>query len=225
MFTTQPVGNVAEGVNFSTSPVVKVEDSEQQRGHDGHGQRDLGDQQRAGGGRAHVLEPGLPHDHGRRRSGNVHELSDHRNSGSRDLHADRRTAVGSDVHRRIDQRRHQRRGVANKLAFTSAPVAGQPATTTTLGPLTIQVQDGFGNPVTGARTVNLTSTGSPKFATTQNVSGASSLGAFDTGRFEQRDLLLRQQHCRDANDHGHLDVADDDHADDAAGDDRLRTSS
>ena len=39
-------------------------------------------------------------------------------------------------------------GNATQLAFTTAPVSGAASTTANLGPITVQVQDSGGNPVT-----------------------------------------------------------------------------
>ena len=46
---------------------------------------------------------------------------------------------------------------ASRLVVTSAPVSGTAASTATLGPLTVERQDAFGNPVVGSGTVSLTS--------------------------------------------------------------------
>jgi len=79
---------------------------------------------------------------------------------------------------------------ASKFVITSSPVAGVASSTPTLGPITIQRQDTFGNPVmTGATTVNFasTSTGTKVFAATSGgtsitsatiLSGASSVNVY-----------------------------------------------
>src|SRR5581483_4584790 len=63
-------------------------------------------------------------------------------------------------------------GTANKFAFTTSVVSGAASSNANLGPITVQAQDIFGNPVTagaGGITVNLASTSSGKlFATTLN---------------------------------------------------------
>ncbi len=64
-----------------------------------------------------------------------------------------------------------------KFVITTAPVSGAASATATLGPITIERQDAFGNPVTGAAaTVNLasTTTGTPVFALTSGGSSISS---------------------------------------------------
>ena len=64
-----------------------------------------------------------------------------------------------------------------KFVITTSPVSGGASATATLGPITIERQDAFGNPVTGAAaTVNLasTTTGTPVFALTSGGSSISS---------------------------------------------------
>jgi hypothetical protein len=79
---------------------------------------------------------------------------------------------------------------ASKFVITSSPVAGVASSSPTLGPITIQRQDTFGNLVTtGSTTVNLasTSTGTKVFAATSGgasitsatiLSGASSVNVY-----------------------------------------------
>jgi hypothetical protein len=66
--------------------------------------------------------------------------------------------------------------MASKLVITSSPVAGVASGTPTLGPITIQRQDTFGNPVTAGSsvTVTLTSSATAKFATTSGGSPIAS---------------------------------------------------
>src|SRR5207302_48504 len=68
----------------------------------------------------------------------------------------------------------------SKLVFTTGAVSGAAANKASLGPITVQEQDQFGNPTTTAETVNLSSnsTGTYIFNTTQNATtptGASSV--------------------------------------------------
>jgi len=64
-------------------------------------------------------------------------------------------------------------GAPNQLTFTSAPVTGTASASATLGPLTIQEQDFYGNATTAAATVTLSSTSTGKiFAAT---SGGTSI--------------------------------------------------
>ena len=65
-----------------------------------------------------------------------------------------------------------------KIAFITAPVSGTPGTTATLGPLTVQQQDAFGNPVatTSAVTVNVSSSSTGGiFATTSGGAHVTSV--------------------------------------------------
>ncbi|HEY3716612.1 MAG TPA: fibronectin type III domain-containing protein [Jatrophihabitantaceae bacterium] len=69
---------------------------------------------------------------------------------------------------------------ATRLVFTTAPVSGTAAQTAVLGPITVQTQDAFGNPVNapvGGRTVNLASdsTGTKLFAASLNGPGITSV--------------------------------------------------
>ncbi|GAA2002165.1 hypothetical protein JL107_01780 [Nakamurella flavida] len=67
---------------------------------------------------------------------------------------------------------------ATRLVYLTAPVTGRAATTATLGPLTVQRQDPFGNPVGGgAITVALTSstTGTARFATAAGGSAVTAV--------------------------------------------------
>jgi hypothetical protein len=66
---------------------------------------------------------------------------------------------------------------ANKLAITTPPVSGSASTSPTLGPITVQTQDQFGNPVVGGRTVNLASTAgaTAKFSATSAGSATTSV--------------------------------------------------
>jgi hypothetical protein len=69
-------------------------------------------------------------------------------------------------------------GSASKFVITSAPVVGVASPTATLGPIAIQRQDAFGNPVTtGSTTVNLasTSTGTKVFAATSGGAPITSI--------------------------------------------------
>ncbi len=64
----------------------------------------------------------------------------------------------------------------NALAFTSAAVSGTTSTTATLGPITVQEQDRYGNPTTTAETVNLSSTSAKGvFSATQGGSNVTSV--------------------------------------------------
>jgi hypothetical protein len=67
---------------------------------------------------------------------------------------------------------------AAKFAIITAPVSGAASTTPTLGPITIQRQDTFGNPVTtGSTPVTLgSSSGGAKFAATSGGTAISSIG-------------------------------------------------
>ena len=173
VFTTQPVGNVAEGTNFSTSPVVKVEDASNNVVTTDTGSVTLAINSGPAAGALTCSNPGFPTVTavaGVATFTNC-QITGTAAAGTYTLSATRAglTSTGASSNVVINA------GPANKLAFTSAPVAGQQATTTALGPLTVEVEDSFGNPVTGARTVNLSSTGTPKFATTQNVSGTTTL--------------------------------------------------
>ncbi len=69
------------------------------------------------------------------------------------------------------------RGGVAKLVFTSAPVSGAASSSATLGPITVQEQDAFGNPTTTAETVNLSSnsTGPHGFATTSGGTAVTSV--------------------------------------------------
>jgi hypothetical protein len=68
-------------------------------------------------------------------------------------------------------------GAAARLGFSSAPVAGTASTSGTVGPLTVQRQDAFGNPVTSSSSTTVTlssnSTGSKVFARTTGGSPLS----------------------------------------------------
>jgi len=69
---------------------------------------------------------------------------------------------------------------ANKFVITSLPVSGQASTNATLGPITVQQQDSFGNPVaapTGGTTVTLasTTTGTKIFAAASGGSQVTSV--------------------------------------------------
>jgi hypothetical protein len=72
---------------------------------------------------------------------------------------------------------------ASKLVFTSSPVTGPASSSASLGPITVQLEDTYGNPVnagSGGTTVNLSSssTGTYIFNTTKNATsptGASSV--------------------------------------------------
>ena len=66
---------------------------------------------------------------------------------------------------------------ASQLVFTTSPVSGTASASATLGPLTVQRLDAFGNPVTaGSTTVNLASSSSgDKFATTSGGAGVTSV--------------------------------------------------
>ena len=68
-------------------------------------------------------------------------------------------------------------GPASQLVFTTSPVSGTASASATLGPLTVQRLDAFGNPVTaGSTTVNLVSSSSgDKFATTSGGAGVTSV--------------------------------------------------
>lgn len=64
----------------------------------------------------------------------------------------------------------------NALAFTSAAVSGTASTTATLGPITVQEQDRYGNPTTTAETVNLSSTSAKGvFSATQGGTNVTSV--------------------------------------------------
>jgi hypothetical protein len=71
-------------------------------------------------------------------------------------------------------------GPATKLAFTTTAVSGQASTNTTLGPITVQLQDQFGNPVNAGAgglsvTLSSNSTGTAKFAATSGGSAVTSV--------------------------------------------------
>ena len=62
---------------------------------------------------------------------------------------------------------------ASQLVFLTAPVSGTASASASVGPITVQEQDQFGNPTTTAETVSLSSSSSPAsnyiFNTTQNA--------------------------------------------------------
>ncbi len=82
-------------------------------------------------------------------------------------------------------------GAASKLIFTTGAVSGTAASSPTLGPITVQEQDAFGNVSTTALTVNLSSssTGTNEFAATSggtaitsiNIAAGSSTATFYYG--------------------------------------------
>ena len=77
---------------------------------------------------------------------------------------------------------------ANKLAITSATVSGAASNTANLGPITVQLQDTLGNPVTTGTSANLSSntTGTAVFATSINgasVTSVSILAGSSTATF------------------------------------------
>jgi hypothetical protein len=65
----------------------------------------------------------------------------------------------------------------NKFAFTTGAVSGPATSTATLGPITVQDQDTYGNPTTTAETVNLASnsTGTKEFAATSGGTTITSI--------------------------------------------------
>ena len=65
----------------------------------------------------------------------------------------------------------------SQFAFTSAPVTGVAASSATLGPITVQEQDAYGNPTTAAETVGLssTSTGVAVFSPTSGGATTSTI--------------------------------------------------
>ena len=68
-------------------------------------------------------------------------------------------------------------GSAKKLAFTTSPVSGPASSSATLGPITVQLQDAYGNPVTaGTKGVVVKLTSSP----TGGIFSASSGGSHIT---------------------------------------------
>ncbi len=68
-------------------------------------------------------------------------------------------------------------GAAAQLVFTTTPKTGTASTSATLGPITVQEQDAYGNVSTTAITVNLstTDTGTGKFAATSGGTGVTSV--------------------------------------------------
>ncbi|MGO8859374.1 MAG: hypothetical protein ACLQRH_01185, partial [Acidimicrobiales bacterium] len=64
-----------------------------------------------------------------------------------------------------------------QFVFTSVPVSGVAAASATLGPITVQEQDAYGNPTTAAETVNLTSssTGTAIFSATAGGAAISTI--------------------------------------------------
>ena len=68
-------------------------------------------------------------------------------------------------------------GAPSQLVFTSSPVSGAASSSATLGPITVQEQDAFGNPTTSAETVNLSSNsaGTAVFSATSGGSATTSV--------------------------------------------------
>ena len=68
-------------------------------------------------------------------------------------------------------------GPAAQLTFTNSAVSGTASTNATLGPLTVQEQDAFGNTTTSALTINLSSssTGTSEFAATSGGGATTSI--------------------------------------------------
>jgi type II secretory pathway pseudopilin PulG len=67
-------------------------------------------------------------------------------------------------------------GSPSQLAFSSAAVSGSASSSATLGPITVQEQDAFGNPTTTAETVNLASSSSgARFAATSGGASITSV--------------------------------------------------
>jgi type II secretory pathway pseudopilin PulG len=68
-------------------------------------------------------------------------------------------------------------GTAAQFAFTSVPASGSATTGSTIGPITVQEQDAFGNATTTAETINLASgsSGTHTFATTSGGTAITSI--------------------------------------------------
>jgi hypothetical protein len=67
-------------------------------------------------------------------------------------------------------------GSPSQLAFSTGAVSGTASSSATLGPITVQEQDAFGNPTTAAQTVSLVSTSAgAKFAATSGGAGITSI--------------------------------------------------
>jgi hypothetical protein len=68
-------------------------------------------------------------------------------------------------------------GAASKLVFTTTPLTALTSATANLGPMTVQLEDTFGNPVTTGVTVNLSSTssGAHEFAATSGGTAVMSI--------------------------------------------------
>jgi hypothetical protein len=68
-------------------------------------------------------------------------------------------------------------GLASQLAFTTTPVTGPTSSTANLGPISVQLQDSFGNPVTTGITIFLSSssTGTYEFSATAGGSSETSV--------------------------------------------------
>ena len=146
VFTTQPVGNVGEGDELSTSPSVSVEDSNGNVVTSDTGNVTLAINSGPGAGDAVVLEQRLPDCCRRGRCGRIHQLPDHRHGCGRHLHLGRdplradRDGASSNVVINV--------GSANQLAFTTQPVGNVGEATNFGTEPKVSVEDSNGNVVT-----------------------------------------------------------------------------
>ena len=89
-----------------------------------------------------------------------------------------------------------------KLVFIAPDTTTGTASSSALIPITVQEQDAFGNPVTGALTVNLSSTSAT--ASSPRPRGSGDHLGIHWRRVELGDLLLRRHNSRTAHHHGSL---------------------
>ncbi len=87
------------------------------------------------------------------------------------------TITASGVLTSVSQMEMINAAAASEFVFTSSPVSGTAASSPTLGPITVQEADVFGNPTTTAETVTLSSnsTGTVKFAATSGGPSVTSV--------------------------------------------------